>query len=75
MKIKEGEKWIVDTRGANNMQVRLLKTIETKKDDFFDAIIIAGERHYISFGREPDRPGDITTMRTTLTNFKERVRA
>lgn len=71
MKIKKGEIWKVDSRNFKGV-FKVLKDIDTKEDDFFDAEIIEGTKFYLT--RESKGIGNIISFRTTLTTFLKRIK-
>lgn len=72
MKIIKGEVWKVRSRSFTGV-IEILEDIEdTKKDDFFNAKIIEGTTHYLN--KEDISIGAEFSLRTTLTDFREKVK-
>lgn len=78
--VKKGEIWEVNGR-KGPLTIRLLQDVEqAQKDGFFSVEIIAGKVQYLSADNNAlqlfegmGTPGDVITMRTTLTHFNKRL--
>lgn len=72
MKILKGDKWLVATRGSSALEVEVLADVLTHEDQHVPVRILKGVRTYLT--RPDDGPGDLASIRTTLTTWRKELK-